>query len=201
MEILQRGAVSIGSLVHLAKEHGWRNNSTAIKAITPKATKPPAPQSNTSAYGLRLWLVADSDDSTVASHEYAIDKGIDWAAGAGRGVASGSLIGKEADCLIVPIRNIETDKIQGVQCINADGIKQTFGSVSGGALILGNTLDKSLSWYVCEGWASAVSTVFHHLGGNGVCACSFGKSNQRKVAELMAEAYQPKEIIILQEVD
>jgi len=195
------GTVSIGSLVHLAKEHGWRNNTIPSKTHTPKSTKPPKPRPNTNAYGLRLWLAANKYDSNARSHQYAINKGIDWDAGAARGIASGSLIGKDVDCLIIPIRNIETDKVQGVQCINTEGRKQTFGSVSGGALILGNTLDKSLTWYVCEGWASAVSMVFHHQKGNGVCAASFGKSNQRKVAELIAETYQPNEIVILEEVD
>jgi hypothetical protein len=195
------GAVSIGSLVHLAKKHGWRRGETR-QAPLPKVRKVPNQiQNNTHIYALQLWLAADSGDSTVASHQYAIDKGIDWAAGAGRGNASGSIIGKNADCLIVPIRDIETNKVQGVQCINPEGRKQTFGSVSGGALILGNTLDNSLPWYVCEGWASAVSMVFHHQNGNGVCAASFGKSNQKKAAELIAEAHRPKEIIILEEVD
>ena len=195
------GAVSIKSLVHLAKEHGWRNNTIPSKRHTPKFTKPPKPRPNTNAYGLRLWLAADCHDSTVAGHQYAKDKGIDWAAGAGRGVASGKIIGTNADCIIVPIRTIETNKIQGVQCINAQGRKQNFGSVSGGALILGNTLDKSLTWYVCEGWASAVSMVFHHQKGNGVCAASFGKTNMDKTANLIAQAHQPEEIIILREQD
>lgn len=193
--------VAIGSLVRLAKEHGWCNNSTPLKAAPPKATKPPKPQPNTSAYALRLWLAADCHDSTVAGHQYAKDKGIDWAAGAGRGNASGSIIGPNADCIIVPIRTIETNKVQGVQCINAQGSKQTFGSISGGALILGNTLDKSLPWYVAEGWATAVAIVFHHQHGNGVCAASFGKSNQQNVAELIDKTLKPKEVIILKEQD
>ena len=194
------GAVSIGSLVHLAKEHGWRSGSTAHGNI-PNPTKPPKPQSNTNAYSLRLWLAANTEDKVVAEHQYPIDKGIDWAAGAGRGNASGKIIGMNSDCIIVPIRDIQTNKVQGVQCINLEGLKQTFGSVSGGALVLGNTLDKSLTWYVTEGWASAVSMVFHHQNGNGVCASSFGKSNQHKTANLLAEFHQPKEIIILEEVD
>ncbi len=195
------GAITIKSLIRLAKDHGWRSNAAPRKTHTPIFTKPPKPRSSTNAYGLRLWLAANKYDSNAGSHLYALNKGIDWDAGAARGIASGSLIGKDADCLIIPIRNIETDKVQGVQCINTQGRKQTFGSVSGGALILGNTLDKSLTWYVCEGWASAVSMVFHHQKGNGVCAASFGKSNQRKVAELIAETYQPNEIVILEEVD
>jgi hypothetical protein len=68
-------------------------------------------------------------------------------------------------------------------------------------LILGNTLDKSLVWYVTEGWASAVSMVFHHLDGCGVCACAFGKSNLDQTAELIAEIHRPDEINILREQD
>ena len=197
----KNGPVTIGSLIHIATEHGWRSHGTGMKS-PPQITQAPKPvTSNTKSYALQLWLAANNADATVAGHQYAINKGIDWAAGVGRGVASGSLIGRDADCIIVPIRCIETDTVQGVQCINADGIKQTFGSVSGGALILGNTLDKSLHWYVAEGWATAVAMVFHHQNGNGVCAASFGKSNQQKVAELIDEYYKPKEVIILREQD
>lgn len=195
------GAVSIASLFYLAKKHGWQNGSTSENfapkpLIVPKERKP-----NTQAYALRLWLAANTDDSVVAQHPYAIDKGIDWAAGAGCGKASGSIIGSEANCVIVPIRSIHTNRVQGVQCINFEGRKQTFGRVSGGALILGNTLDLRLPWYVCEGWASAVSMVFHHQKGNGLCAASFGKSNLDKAAEKIAETYQPEEIIVLREQD
>ncbi len=200
------GGVSIGSLVHLAKENGWRSNSAPMKTHTPKYTKPPKPQSNTGKYALELWLAGDKSNSAVGGHQYAIDKGIDWAAGAGRGVASGKIIGKNTDCIIVPIRNIETNKVQGVQCISGQRVsgkwpKQTFGSVSGGALILGNTLDKRLIWYVTEGWASAVATVFHHAKGIGVCACSFGKTNLEKVALLIEEVHNPDVIRIQREQD
>ncbi len=188
-------------MIHIAIINGWRSGETN-QAPLPKVLKTSTEiKRNTRTYGLQLWLAADSSDLVVSAHQYVIDKGIDWAAGAARGKASGRLIGKNADCLIVPIRNVQTNRFQGVQCINSEAVKQSFGSVSGGALILGNTLDKTIPWYVCEGWASTVSTVFHHLHGNGVCACSFGKSLQRPVAELIAEFHDPKEVIILEEDD
>lgn len=193
--------ISFGSLVYIAKQFGWQQNPGFRKSI-PKTTTTPTPiKTGTKAYALRLWLAANTGDEIVAGHRYAIGKGIDWAAGAGRGVASGKVIGRNSDCIIVPIYNIEANRVQAIQCINADGNKQTFGPVSGGSLILGNTLDLSLPWYVCEGWASAVSMVFHHHNGNGVCACAFGKSNQDLVAQAIAGVYQPKEIIVLREQD
>ena len=195
--------VSIGTLIDLAQQNGW-HQSGSYKQVPSPSNISEAPKPfirNTGIYGLQLWLASNKDDAYIAKHHYAINKGIDWAAGTGRGIASGSVIGNNSDCLIVPIRDIETDRVQGVQCINTESRKQSFGRVSGGALILGNTLDKSLTWYVCEGWASAVSMVFHHLHGNGVCACSFGKSNQDSVALSIADVYQPKEIIVLREMD
>ena len=111
------------------------------------------------------------------------------------------MIGKNADCIVVPIRNIESGKVAGVQCINTSGDKQTFGPVSGNALVLGNTLEKSLYWCVCEGWASAVSMAFHHLAGNGVAAAAFGKGNLDAVAYRLAEVYQPEKVRVLREHD
>ncbi len=111
--------------------------------------KPTTPK--TAKYAEWLWRTANREDAYVASHPYAVAKGISWAAGAGRAIASGRVVGEHEDCIIVPIRNLQTGEIQGVQIINAKGAKQTFGAVSGGALILGNTLDPRLPWYVVEG--------------------------------------------------
>ena len=144
-------------------------------------------------------MACNREDSFIAEHEYSRSKGIDWAAGAGRGKASGKLVGKDADCIIIPVRNIEGTKVQGVQCINEDGIKQSFGSISGGSLLLGNTLNRNATWIVAEGWASAVSTVFHH--GEEVCACAFGKGNMMNVANQISEHYSPKNIDIHREQD
>lgn len=179
--------VTMGSLVHLAKEHGWRPVSPANKTR------------DTSKYAKEIWLSASYSDALIGKHRYAIKKGISWAAGAKRGRASGRLIGQRADCVIVPIRNIESDKVQGVQCINSDGQKQTFGTLRDGALLLGNSLCKHEPWYVVEGWASAVSTVFHH--GKTVAVCAFGKSNLDRITQAVAAAYSPDEIIVLEEVD
>jgi putative DNA primase/helicase len=210
---LNGNGIKINTVFYLAKQSGWNSREPGTLP-TPKARCAPSPQkSNTANYAIELWLAANrwmladnwldhpSPDVSVMAHPYAVAKGIESAGGVGRGKASGKLIGKQSDCLIVPIRNIQSNKVQGVQCISTDGVKQSFGSVSGGALILGNSMDKTLIWYVCEGWASAYSTVFHHQNGNGACACSFGKSNLDNTAKLIAKIHQPEEIIILREDD
>ncbi len=193
--------ITINTLFYLARQNGWKPGSDSIPDLPSSKPPPEAAQAPTRAYAPKLWLSADRNDSAVTSHLYAQNKGIDSAGGAGRGIASGSKIGLRADCLIVPIRERGIGKVVGVQCINPEGVKQTFGTLSGAYLLLGNTLDKSLIWYVCEGWASAYSMVFHIDGGNGACACSFGKSNQRKCAELIADHHNPGEIVILWEDD
>jgi len=150
------GAIGIGTLFHYAHKYGYNAHSKPITAPRPKPGPPPVKVKDTAPYAARLWLRADWQ--TVPSHPYAIAKGITSSGGAARGIATGKKIGRKADCIIVPIRDIATDKLVGVQCIIGQ-IKQNFGTVSGNGLLLGNTLDKSVPWYVCEGWASAYSMV------------------------------------------
>ena len=205
------GAVTPATLFGMAFAQGWKDPSksrtnksrpslppTQVKQTTHKPVKQ---AHDTGAYGLRLWGGVKHDDRIVGAHPYALQKGIGWAAGAGRVTASGSLVGQNADCLIVPIRANAVGELQGVQLINADGAKQTFGKVSGGCLVLGNTLDVKIPWFVCEGWASAVSAVFHHHGGNAVAGVAFGKHNLDKAAEILANMFFPDSIIILGERD
>jgi len=204
------GPITIGTLIHIARENGWRPNSSN-QPPTPKITTAPKQiRSSTQSYALKLWLTAnkwvigdnwliDNTDTLVTSHPYAISRCIKSAGGAGRIIATGSVIGKNADCIIVPIRNIHTNKVQGVQCINGESDKQNFGVINGGALILGNDLDKSLPWYVCEGWASAFATVFHHQNGNGVAICAFGKPNLDNTARLIEQVHNPDVIRIQRE--
>lgn len=190
----------IASLVYLAKARGWTPDAEVPKVLP--AQKPaPTTARDTSAYASRLWLSARFDDAVVGAHPYAVKKGITWAAGAKRGTASGSRIGKDADCVIVPIRADAVGLVQGVQCINSEGKKQTFGKVHGGCLVIGNTLDVGIPWYVAEGWASAVSVVFHHHHGSAVCAAAFGKHNLRAAAEILERVFNPPEIEILREQD
>ena len=198
------GAVTSATLFGMAYAQGWKDESRTSGSrpnLPIAAAKQTPPKPSTSLYARQLWDDAKRGDSSVGLHSYARKKGIVWAAGAGRATASGSLIGHNADCLIIPIRADATGEVQGVQVINPNGKKQTFGKISGGCLVLGNTLDLNLDWYVCEGWASAVSAVFHHRKGNAVSAVSFGKGNLDKTADILVRVFAPRHITVLGECD
>ena len=139
---------------------------------------------STQAIARRLWNGVNRDDSYVAAHPYAERKGITWAAGAGRGPASGKLIGKNTDCIIVPMRTIK-GALTGVECIDLLGTKQTFGKK--GLLMLGNDLDTTLPIFIVEGWADAVAS--WKAFGNVLVIAVFG--NRKRQFEL-AETLQVK---------
>ncbi|WP_019570282.1 primase-helicase zinc-binding domain-containing protein [Thioalkalivibrio sp. ALE11] len=165
----------------------------------PRAPVKPTQPTRTEAYAREVWARAVTDDPVAGSHPYAISKGITWAAGAGRTTASGKIIGRDADCLVIPIRSMDWSVI-AVQCINPAGAKQTFGSMGDdGCLLLGNTLDRAIPWMVAEGWADAVSLVFHHYEGNAVAAAAFGIRRMERVAHAIAEHFQPDELVILED--
>ena len=152
--------------------------------------------SSTQLYAKRLWEAASSDDSYVADHPYCVRKGIKWACGVARGRATGRLIGKDGDCLIVPLRALQGGLI-GVECINPEGVKQSFGKK--GVLTLGNSLDKTLPIYVVEGWADAVSAWM--LFGDVVVVSVFGLGKQDKVADQLLARNPERHIIIVRDSD
>ncbi len=193
-------------IVWICHRCGWRGAvRDRDEAYSPSRTShraPPKPQGrDLSAYAAELWLGASFDDATVEAHPYCVRKGIVGAGGARRSKASGRVVGRDADCILVPIRADAVGRVQAVQAINVEGRKQTFGPVNGGCLVLGNTLHKRIEWFVAEGWASAYSVVFHHRRGHAVCACSFGKHNMMATAEILARVFGPAEIRVLQEQD
>lgn len=189
-----------GTVAWYAKQHGWRGERTQLSVVRPVVVpaSPPEPAS-LERYAVDLYSAGVDDDVVVMAHPYARVKHLVSAGGARRGRASGSRIGRDADCILVPCREHGDGRVQGVQAINADGVKQSFGKFSDGYLLLGNTLDKSRRWFVCEGWASALAVVFHH--GGHCCAVSFGKSQLERVAQHIDAHHAPASVAIIWEDD
>lgn len=134
-------------------------------------------KSDTASYARDLWDSAAVD--VVQYHPYAQKKRITHDFGARRGTASGRLIGRDADCIIIPMRSWD-GVLVGVECINWDGVKQTFGSK--GQLVLGHP-DQSEYTHVTEGWATlwAISQL-RPSSFAGVVA--FGKKLRAKAEEV-----------------
>ena len=92
----------------------------------------------------------DNAGDGVKHHPYAYKKLITEDFGARRGRGFGRVVGNGSDCIVVPMRSIEGDLV-GVELINEDGAKQTFGHK--GYLILGNP-ESAKFIHVTEGWAT-----------------------------------------------
>jgi putative DNA primase/helicase len=188
--------ITVGTLYHLAKQHGWTPDKSVVRRMTAPRIAPSKKRSKTRLYALELWMAANRDDQYVATHPYAQRKGIYCAGGAGRAEATGRLIGKKVDCLIVPQRTLE-NKVVGVEVIAPDGTKQTFGNK--GILILGNDLDADVPQLVCEGWATGFRLL--HIMKNAAIYCCFGKGTLEKTARKIAEEYPDRKVRIMAEGD
>jgi putative DNA primase/helicase len=209
------GPVTIATLVHLAREHGWRpeiRERMGGNALPPrlpsrfKSLRAPGQDVGRRAYGLELHLRSNRDDAIVAQHGYVKRKGFEAAHGAGvaEDVRCRLWEGPQT-CLVVPIREHGTGKVIAVQAINAEGTKVTFGSMTAedgtpGYLLLGNDLDPDCRWFVVEGWADAVSVVFYAYNGNAVCAVAFGKGRLETIArQIVADYPSRKRPVIIED--
>ena len=140
----------------------------ALKVVRKKHKQVPS----TFSYAKEIWAASSAPDGrSVGTHPYAVKKRITHAFGVCRVAVSGRLLGKDGDCIVVPNRNWDGELV-GVECINHDGVKQTFGFK--GLLVLGMPEDASIV-HVCEGWATAwaISQLFPQ---SFACIVVFGKS-------------------------
>ena len=190
----------------LAHVYGWPAKETLdrvarILGADPRpveiAPQRPVQPSRTQAYGIALWEQADRSDAAVASHPYAIRKGIDYHAGIGRVTASGRVIGRNADCLIAPVRSIATGELTAVEVINAAGEKQDFGTVRGSAFRLGDPRDRAARWYVVEGIADAIAVFVEKH--RSVVFAAMGLGCFDHVIQQIKTHYQPPRLMVLED--
>lgn len=169
----------------------------------PEAPRQAPAQGSTGDYAKAIWAKVNRDDAIVAGHPYCQAKRITWAAGAGRGWATGRLIGHDSDCIVVPVRSPD-GALVAVECLSErrDGtgkfLRQSFGPKSAGWLTLGNDLDPNLPRYVVEGWATGAK-MLEHLGGHCAVYVAFGAGRLRAVAEEVERRYPGSEVIVCQE--
>jgi hypothetical protein len=136
-------------------------------------------KSDKSDLAREIWDMGGVD--VVSSHPYAMRKGITHDFGARRGQATGSVVGRNADCLILPLRSWD-HHVVGVEVINWEGAKQTFGNK--GVLVLGYP-EESETIHICEGWATAWACAQLRPKSFG-CIVSFGGG--RRIRQVAGEA-------------
>lgn len=107
-----------------------------------------------------IWASADPTEPFVVAHPYAQRKGIPTRFGAARASVRGLVVGRDADCLVIPMHDHVTSDFCGVECINVAGQKQTFGNK--GCFKVGDFSNPQPIIHVCEGWATlwAASQLF-----------------------------------------
>ena len=180
--IKAHGGIGEGTLFYLAKQMGHKPRSEAPQRAFQERL------AGTRGYAKGIWQMSKSG---VANHPYAIRKKIDHDFGALRGTASGFLLGKHADVISVPMRDW-TGAFTGVECINRDGVKQTFGNK--GHLVVGCPEDAPII-HVTEGWASmfAITQIAPQSFG-GVVAFGSG-SRMEKIANEAAKKFGGRVLI------
>lgn len=194
------GGIGAGTVFHLAAAAGWRRGGTTRAPLRPlrKVQATRARDSGTAAYAREIWNRVRCADAFVAAHAYAQAKRITWACGAGRATASGRLIGRDADCIVVPMWSHPGHELVGVECINAVGTKQTFGTK--GLLALACVRDATVPALVCEGWACAAGLFLLYQCRAGIFA-AFGKGRLKAVADQLHTLQPTREIIVCRECD
>lgn len=152
-------------------------------------------KSTTVDYALQIW--AGAEDGDVISHPYMTSKGLTTPGPLRRKIVTGRVVGSRQDCLVVPAREISTGKVTGVQVINRKGAKQSFGNLRGSACILGNSLSRSLPWFVVEGYADAYSMAHHIFDGQACAAMAFSNNQLVPAANALVDRFQPNMIMIV----
>lgn len=161
------GPIGIGSLSFLCGE---------------KPTAPKQQKGTTEEYAKTIWAGASDDPLVTLQHPYAQRKNLKLhhVKAVKRAKVNGRVVGKESDCLIVPMYDGDPWAMSGVECINAEGVKQTFGRK--GAYRIGNPVD-TVTTHISEGWATtcAIWEMFPD-DGHGFLGV-FGKANLNRWAD------------------
>ena len=172
--------VTEATLYKLARDAGWRPEKRSERRSERSG--------GTSEYAKMIWKRAEWVEQM--SHPYGVKKGIQHGFGAKRGTASGKLIGQDADCLVIPSRDWDGSLI-GVECINASGVKQSFGRK--GVLLLGDP-EHSDVIHICEGWAT-LHACFELFSGPHGGVVAFGCSLLERAANDCLERFPGTPVI------
>ncbi len=182
-------------------QHGGFTAAEALRRVVEslgEATyKAPVPfKKDRSDYAMQLWSEGVSGSEF---HPYAKRKGVsEFVAGTKRHKSvSGRVVGRKADCILIPLFDLMTMEVKAVQVINANGDKQTFGSVSNRGFPIGDKANPNI--FIVEGWADAVSLAYidPKYAGNCFVIAAFGQSNLLSLSKVVSTLYKPEVIHVI----
>ena len=182
-------------------QHGGFTAAEALRRVVEslgEATyQAPVPfRKNKTDYAMRLW---NEGVSGSEFHPYAKRKGVsEFVAGTKRHKSvSGSEIGRYQDCILIPLFDLMTMQVKGVQAINPNGVKQTYGELKTRGFPIGDKTSPNI--FIVEGWADAVSLAYidPKYAGNCFVIAACGNRNLLPLAEVVSALYKPELIHVI----
>ena len=172
----RNGGITIGTLYHMAKEHGWVGDMPVLPEVTPTQRQAER-QAREDAETVRRQQEAASqaqrmtEDAEYTTHPYLSAKGFPD--------ILGLVLNK---VLLVPMRDARTDYLCTLQKIDEGGGKRFLPGGRAGSTV--HRLGRSrVRWY-CEGYATGLSiqTALRHLYRRDEVVVCFSADNMAKMA-------------------
>ena len=187
------GGITIATLYHLAKSHGWQGDAPVVTPPDPEEQRRRAELA--AAEEAKRWRAAKRatqvatrmlQDAEVGPHPYLAAKGFPE--------AQGLVISKD-NLLLVPMRSFKTGALQSLQTINTEGQKKflTGSKVKGAVHKLGRAWT---SWY-CEGYATGLSVqaALRRLYRQDQVVVCFSAGNLAHVASTRGSTHRPRYVV------
>ncbi len=211
------GKITIASLYHEAKAHGWKPAEPYMppsaaelaereqlriqrqqRAEAEEAERQ-ADNEHKAVIARRLW----NEAMPLMDHPYIERKGIKTfgvakvqQAGYLKGDDGKSLTALSGLCLLLPIKR--DGQIIALQAIQPDGERRFIGSPKGGSLVIGRLGKNSSRILICEGLATAASV---HEATSLPTVCAFTAGNLLDVAERLHRALPAADLVLCADRD
>ena len=187
------GGITIGTLYHLARDHGWRGMAPEAPGLTLEERRRRTEESRHQEEARhraaeRAGRIATKllGEAELLPHPYLAAKGFPE--------ANGLVITKD-NLLLVPMRNVKTGAVQSLQTITPDGQKRFLagGRAKGGVFNLGRS---STRWY-CEGYATGLSVqaALRRMYRDDQVVVCFSAANLAHVANPAPSSPRPPHVI------
>ena len=195
-----QGGIGIGTLFHVAKEHGWQDDSkrtvedrnTQNGALNSPPIPTPTQDLDDGKNAKKVLVMFESYAEATVEHPYIAKK-----KGSPEGLRVVQNKQPHAGTLAIPIYDIN-DHIQSIQFIGPDGQKKNLsGAPKAGGMFTAGKLDPRGRVHIVEGIGQAWSC---NQATGKASVCAFGSDNVEKVARALAKKYPQAELVLVPDV-